>query len=108
MEPAMSDETRDNIEDWIDGIGTEPNPEFIHIPHRSNRKDQRRRERARRRHTVSADALLSLEEVVEQLGGRAGDVRPWVAQNVRPLRHPSGRKVYRWGDVIETMRGVAA
>ena len=56
---------------------------------------------------VSADALLSPEEVVRHLGGRAAIVRAWLRNNVLPIRHPSGRRVYRWGDVVEAMRRAA-
>lgn len=58
-----------------------------------------------RRLVVSADAVLSAEEVIEEVGGRAAIVRAWLRNaEVYPLRHPSGRRVYRWGDIVEAMR----
>ena len=58
------------------------------------------------RHTVSADAILSAEEVIQLLGGRSSVTRRWL-RRVAPLPHPSGRRVYRWGDVIAKLREVA-
>jgi len=58
------------------------------------------------RHTVSADAILSAEEVIQLLGGRSAATRRWLRQ-VAPLPHPSGRRVYLWGDVIATLKAVA-
>lgn len=60
-----------------------------------------------KRLVISADALLSPEEVIEHVGGRAAIVRAWLRDNVFPLRHPSGRRVYRWGDVVDAMRRAA-
>lgn len=55
------------------------------------------------RHTVTADALLSAEEVVHVLGGRQSVVRRWLRQ-VPAIWHPSLRRVYRWGDVLDALR----
>lgn len=60
-----------------------------------------------RRTAVSADAVMSATEVIELVGGRAAVVREWLRKAVLPLRHPSGRKVYRWGDVLDAMRRAA-
>jgi hypothetical protein len=55
------------------------------------------------RHTVTADALLSAEEVVSLLGGRQAVVRDWLRQ-IASMWHPTGRRVYRWGDVLDQLR----
>ncbi len=55
------------------------------------------------RHTVSADALLSAEEVVRLLGGRSSVTRRWLRE-VPALWHPNGRLIYRWGDVLDRLR----
>ena len=55
------------------------------------------------RHTVTADSLISAEEVVSLLGGRQAVVRDWLHQ-VPPMWHPTGRRVYRWGDVLDQLR----
>lgn len=59
------------------------------------------------RTTLSPDAVLSVPEVVHALGGRQSVVRGWLRSDVIPLRHPSGRVVYRWGDVLDAMRRAA-
>lgn len=58
------------------------------------------------RHTVSMAAVLSAEEVIHLVGGRASVVRRWLRQ-VRPLPHPTGRRVYVWGDVLAALKEVA-
>lgn len=58
------------------------------------------------RHTVSEAAILSAEEVIYLVGGRASVTRRWLRQ-VRPLAHPSGRRVYLWGDVLAALKEVA-
>ncbi|HOI36708.1 MAG TPA: hypothetical protein PLF11_04955 [Bacillota bacterium] len=60
-----------------------------------------------RRTTLSPDAVLTVDEVIEAVGGRAPVVRTWLRDSVVPLRHPSGRIVFRWGDVLNAMRGAA-
>jgi len=55
------------------------------------------------RHTVTADALLSAEEVISLLGGRQAVVRDWLRE-VASMWHPTGRRVYRWGDVLDHLR----
>lgn len=59
------------------------------------------------RTTVSADAVLTPADVVHMIGGREGVVRNWLRQAVPTLRHPSGRTVYRWGDVLDAMKRAA-
>ena len=56
------------------------------------------------RYAVSRDAVLSADEVVEAVGGRQSAVREWLNSTVTPLRHPSGRRVYLWSDVLDAMR----
>ena len=58
------------------------------------------------RHTVSASAVLSTAEVVSLLGGRASVMRQWL-RRVRPLPHPSGRRVYLWSDVLTALKEAA-
>jgi len=60
--------------------------------------------RTLRRSTLTRDAVVSLDEVIEAVGGRAAVVRAWVKSSVSPLRHPSGRLCYRWGDVLDAMQ----
>lgn len=60
-----------------------------------------------RRTTLSPDAVLTTDEVIEAVGGRAPIVRTWLKDSVVPLRHPTGRVVFRWGDVLDAMRGAA-
>ena len=60
-----------------------------------------------RKTTLSQDAVLSTDEVIEAIGGRAPVVRKWLRESVLPLRHPSGRTVYRWGDVLHVLRRAA-
>lgn len=55
------------------------------------------------RHAVNIAAVLSAEEVVHLLGGRASVTRRWL-RRVRPLPHPSGRRVYLWGDVLAVLK----
>ena len=55
------------------------------------------------RHTVTADALLTAEQVVHLLGGRQSVVRRWLRQ-VPSMWHPTGRRLYRWGDVLASLR----
>jgi hypothetical protein len=59
------------------------------------------------RTTVSADAVLTPADVVHMIGGREGIVRNWLREAVPTLRHPSGRTVYRWGDVLDAMKRAA-
>jgi hypothetical protein len=59
------------------------------------------------RTTISADAVLTATDVVRAIGGREGIVRNWLRDAVRPLRHPSGRTIYRWGDVLAAMSRVS-
>lgn len=54
---------------------------------------------------LTADTLLSLEEAATHLGGRGSVVRAWLVPLVLP-GHPTGRRVVRWGDVIERLRQV--
>lgn len=53
--------------------------------------------------SVSRDAVLPLDEVVELLHGRDAEVRVWVRASVRALPGPCG-DLYLWGDVIDAMR----
>ena len=55
---------------------------------------------------MSEAAILSAEEVVFLVGGRASVTRRWLRQ-VRPLAHPSGRRVYLWGDVLAALKEAA-
>ena len=59
------------------------------------------------RTTVSADAVVTPADVVHMIGGREGVVRNWLREAVPTLRHPSGRTVYRWGDVLAAMSRAA-
>ena len=56
---------------------------------------------------LSADAVLTAGEVVRVIGGREGVVRRWLRETVTPLRHPSGRTIFRWGDVLAAMSRAA-
>ena len=58
------------------------------------------------RFTVSEAAVLSAEEVIHLLGGRACVTRRWL-RRVRPLDHPSGRRVYLFADVLAALKEVA-
>lgn len=60
-----------------------------------------------RRTTLSPDAVLTVDEVIETVGGRAPVVRAWLRRAVVPLKHPTGRVIFRWGDVLNAMRGAA-
>ncbi len=60
-----------------------------------------------KRTTLAPDAVLTVDEVIEAVGGRAPVVRQWLKSSVLPLRHPTGRVIYRWGDVLDAMRGAA-
>lgn len=55
-----------------------------------------------RRASVTADALLTLDDVCELLPGRDAEVRAWVRANVRALNGPCGT-LYRWRDVLKVM-----
>ena len=55
-----------------------------------------------RRAAVTADALLTLDDVCELIPGRDADVRRWVETNVRPISGPCGT-LYRWRDVLRAM-----
>lgn len=95
--------TRDNYHfDELPDEHAEATDGFIMIPPLGSKATSARLSR----HTVTADALLSAEEVVELLGGRSSATRRWLRQ-VAPLPHPSGRRVYLWGDVIATLKAVA-
>ena len=61
---------------------------------------------ASKRLTISGDAVLSAEQVVEILGGRASVVRRWL-QQVPPLRHPTGRRAYLWSDIVAYLKEAA-
>ena len=56
---------------------------------------------------VTADALLSADEVVNLIGGRKAPVRAWLRAGVPTMPHPTGRTLYRWGDVVDAMRRAA-
>ena len=56
---------------------------------------------------LSTDAVVTPTEVVSIIGGREGVVRAWLRDTVTPLRHPSGRVIYRWGDVLAAMSRAA-
>ncbi len=60
-----------------------------------------------RRTTLSPDAVLTVDEVIETVGGRAPVVRAWLKGAVVPLKHPTGRVIFRWGDVLDAMRGAS-
>jgi hypothetical protein len=62
---------------------------------------------ALKRTTVSADAVVTPAEVVDLIGGREGVVRIWLRNTVPALRHPTGRTIYRWGDVLDAMKRAA-
>ncbi len=73
----------------------------------SEQLEVRRTLRLVQRLVVSAHAILSFEEVVRNVGGRSAEVRDWLQNAVVPLRHPTGRRVYLWGDVVDAMRRAA-
>lgn len=60
-----------------------------------------------RHSALSPDAVVTVDEVIEILGGRSAVVRKWLRTSVVPLRHPTGRVIYRWGDVLQVMRRAA-
>ncbi len=65
-----------------------------------------RRHRQQWRATLNEAALLTAEEVVEALPGRATTNRRWLAKVQRRLL-PNGQEVYRWGDIIQALVRVA-
>ncbi len=83
-----------------------PEPRFHHF-------DLRGAEEARavplevKRLIVTADALLSADEVINLIGGRKAPVRAWLRGGVPTMPHPTGRTLYRWGDVVDAMRRAA-
>lgn len=72
-----------------------------------NRDDDSAESRRLSRTLVSAEAVLTADDIIALIGGRAAIVREWLKQTVTPLRHPSGRRVYLWGDVVQAMRRAA-
>ena len=101
------DDDADNtkaLEDLLDLPPTNPNPsgEYELVEFATLREMPERPSR----HTVSLAAVLSPEEVIHLIGGRASVARRWL-RRVRPLAHPTGRRVYVWGDVLAAMREVA-
>ena len=81
-------------------------PQFHHFDLRAA-QEERAIPTIFRRLMVSADALLSAEEVVELIGGRKAPVRAWLRGGVPTMPHPTGRTLYRWGDVVDAMRRAA-
>jgi len=65
-----------------------------------------RRHRRQWRATLNDAALLTAEEVVEALPGRATTIRRWL-DRVPRYRLPTGQEVYRWGDILQTLERVA-
>ena len=61
--------------------------------------------RGLKRCMVSRDALLSTEEVVEVLGGRRAEVVQWLrTADVVPVPHPTNRRVYLYGEILEALK----
>ena len=57
------------------------------------------------RATITEFTLLTAEEVVELLPGRAQINRRWL-DHVPRLRLPSGQEVFRWGEVLRHLERV--
>jgi hypothetical protein len=57
------------------------------------------------RYTISDDAVLTLTDAAEILPGRASTNRTWIEAHVEPIQSPSMRWLYRWGDVVATLKG---
>ena len=53
---------------------------------------------------VSGDALLTLTDAARVLHGRESENRHWIVENVDPVYAPSGKRLYRWADVVATLR----
>lgn len=52
---------------------------------------------------LTRDTVVTVDDIIEFIGGRAALVRAWIRVNLCPLRHPTGRVVYLWGDVLDQM-----
>lgn|GEM_PF-6217472 len=98
----MPDNNPDDLDDVLD-LAVQGAPGFVMIPSFGSTTTPPAK---LSRHTVTADAILSAEEVVQLLGGRSSATRRWL-RSVPPLRHPSGRRVYLWGDVIAVLKEAA-
>jgi hypothetical protein len=59
--------------------------------------------RAITRAAISRDAVVSPDDVIDYLGGRQAAVRKWMKDSLIPLKHPTGRVIYRWGDVMDVL-----
>ena len=59
------------------------------------------------RASLSRDSLLTLDEVVEALPGPTSVVEAWTRDNVEPAGHIGEVRLYRWGDVVDTLAGGA-
>lgn len=69
-------------------------------------REEKRWRRRMWRASISESALLTAEEVVEALPGRAQVIRRWL-DRVPRVRLPNGQEVFRWGEVLRHLERVA-
>jgi len=102
---------KDIVDEMLDNIDQRPaTGDFMPIPDIGNEPSETvgtKLAKVLRRTTLSPDAVLTVDEVIETVGGRAPVVRAWLKESVLPLRHPTGRVIFRWGDVLDAMRRAA-
>ena len=102
---------KDLVDEMLDDIDKQPGTgDFISLTdtgYGSSENVVAKLAKVLRRTTLSQDAVLTMDEVIESVGGRAPVVRAWLRRAVVPLRHPSGRVIFRWGDVLDAMRRAA-
>lgn len=102
---------KDFVDEMLDDIDQRPiKRDFMSIPdmgYEPSESVAAKLAKVLRRTTLSPDAVLTTDEVIEAVGGRAPVVRAWLKDSVMNLRHPTGRVIYRWGDVLDAMRGAS-
>jgi len=102
---------KDLVDEMLDAIGKQPvRGDFMSVPDMGYEPSEAvatKLAKVLRKTTLSPDAVLTADEVIEAVGGRAPVVRNWLKDSVVPLKHPTGRVIFRWGDVLNAMRGAA-
>jgi hypothetical protein len=56
--------------------------------------------------SISRDALVTPSDIERMLKGRSSVIRAWIKQHLYPVEHPTGRRMYVAGDVLDALDAV--
>ena len=102
----MDDERKDDLDEWIDGLGAAPGGKFMEFtgdgegPQRGGRRSVRDEERL----IQGVGAVFSVRRAAELLPGRDDNNRRWLrAQKGLIRKAANGADVVVWGEVLDRL-----